>query len=846
MGNRQNNENDEKRNLTDEVKVKEPEIEYINIDNIKKEKFEDENDEFKKLLNIKKNNLVYQFDRLGKEIQKKKTIYDLNEIKDTGNDDTYNKEIVQKECCCCESSTYLKWNFNFIGPLFVIFNLVGVFQLINILKATQNEMIFGIKSFLLNSSRSDNNINNKTIANNTITNNNTDEYYSNIIQNFENLCFQNIPDFNVLFLTSAIGNIFLKYCGYRWSTFIFSIINTLIVIFFGAFDFPEEKYDFYSLILIILFFVLLFISVGSIGLFSQQVFFSGLKKYIDIKYDENVSRNYIYFPYLCFTFIPSYLIFLGINYLLRKYFYDEYFISNIIVFASFLLISIAIYQIYSLAFVKSEKKEKEYSKNIYRMCGYVIYCETKSLKNKNNIEKNIQNKNDIKKIDLNPKEDNKDIPDKNEALIIDDNNKDNNDDKNNNGDKIINDDNKDNNDDKDKENNKDNIEIKEKEEESVSCVSCRLGLKKFFRGVENSSILSIIFLCDFNKLCNDQFPLQHNDDDERCDLGNIPFFLMECCNCENKCLCCENCCCFDEYCYSKCCNIWYIFWSSFICFLCSPLCFCCFCDTLFADGEINEFHQDSEDFCYCYKVQRKTSWICGLLFKNNLLEIIVIYIILKLIVIGFEKQIEENLKNNGININVIIIAVYVGCFLIIALINRLNCCKSDENQLQDKLFNLFGITVWNSFLVVIFSGFSLFGSDGLKDFTNNYLILFPCALTKFYYFILMNSLVKDLDSDNLDLLSNSMIISLFLLIYNLIIWLISLVCDISIDILLLFQFIFGIIISLFTIYIIFYTVIYAIYFAMICITCLWIVILLSNKEKKEKKEKKRKKFFFQK
>ena len=48
MGNRQNNENDEKRNLTDEVKVKEPEIEYINIDNIKKEKFKDENDEFKK------------------------------------------------------------------------------------------------------------------------------------------------------------------------------------------------------------------------------------------------------------------------------------------------------------------------------------------------------------------------------------------------------------------------------------------------------------------------------------------------------------------------------------------------------------------------------------------------------------------------------------------------------------------------------------------------------------------------------------------------------------------------------------------------------------------------------
>ena len=402
MGNQSNEEKPgenelgiEQANLIDEeqkqekdkempVVIPEPVI-FRNLDEEKNQKFESYKAEFEKLLEIKRNNLVYHFDLLKKETQEKKSIFDINEEDNTGknNNNSFNKEIVEKDCCCCESSTYLEWNFIFIGPLFVIINLVGIFQLINILKATQNEMIFGIKSFLLNKTRINNDIEEGNDINNNITNN-INNITSTIMNNFENVCFQNIPDFNVLFLTSAIGNLSLNLCGFRWSTFIFMIINALVVFFFGFFEFPEEKYDdFYTLLLLILYFVLLFISVGSIALFSQQVFFSSLKKYINLDDENKKNQNFIYFPYLCFISILSYFIYMAINYLFRKYFYENFFINNIYLFTVALTVSIIIYQIYSLGFIKSKKIESSNnSKNIYRFCGYLIYCETKNLKKK--------------------------------------------------------------------------------------------------------------------------------------------------------------------------------------------------------------------------------------------------------------------------------------------------------------------------------------------------------------------------------------------------------------------------------------------------------------------------------
>ena len=370
---------------------------------------------------------------------------------------------------------------------------------------------------------------------------------------------------------------------------------------------------------------------------------------------------------------------------------------------------------------------------------------------------------------------------------------------------------------------------------------CRLGLKKFFRQVENSNILNMIFLCDLTNIYEQIIP-ENLRTNISCDCGGIPFWIMDCCECKDR---CQDCCCCQENCYTKFCRMWYIFWSSFCCVLLTPFCFCCFCDTLCAEGEVNELYQNSEDFCYCYKVQRKTSWFCDLLFKNNLLEIIVINIYLELLVVGFGKQIGINLQNNDLNDNFIIIIIYILSFLIIALLNKCKCFEADEKIFNGELYKLSGITILNSFIVTIISGFSLFGNDDLRNFTDKYLIIFPYALTKFYYFILMNSLVKDLDSDNLDLLSNSTIISLFLMIFNIIIWVFTDFIDISIYTLYFFQFIFGIIVALFTLSVFYFRALYMIF---IFLTCLWIILLCDScfGKKREKRKKKRYKFFFQK
>jgi len=400
------------------VPIHENEIKFINMNTFKNQKFEDDDSDFKKLLDIKKNNLIYEFDALKKEIGKKESIFDLNDIDDIKENKFYSsKDIIKKDCCCCESSTFVEWNFKFIGPLFVIFSLVGVYQLINILKATQNEMIFGIKSFLLENITRHNNTDNKIKIIDNITmfdsTNATDEIdiTSEIMYNFENLIFQNLPDFNLMFLTSGIGNIFLNFCGYRLSTAIFVAINCLIVFLYQLMDFPEEKYsDIYSLIFIISYFILLFITIGGISLFSQQIFFDGLRKYMNFKnYDKEISKNITFFHYLCSTSIIAYIIYLGINYILREYLYENYFIINIYIFSSFFGVSIIIYSIYSISFINVEKKVNKNSKNIYRICGYLIYCQTKSLKNNKNVDdeskKNEKNKINEELIDVENKKD---------------------------------------------------------------------------------------------------------------------------------------------------------------------------------------------------------------------------------------------------------------------------------------------------------------------------------------------------------------------------------------------------------------------------------------------------------
>lgn len=153
-------------------------------------------------------------------------------------------------------------------------------------------------------------------------------------------------------------------------------INSVVILIYNSFHFPEEKYvSFYSVLYIILYYIFLYISVGSMALFSQQIYFDGLKKYFSVvSEDKNKNKDKSFFSYLCFTAFPSYFIYIGLNYYFKDKYYKNFFLINIYVYLAFTSFSIIIYFIYSFAFKKGEKILKNsLSKKYCTILGYLIY-----------------------------------------------------------------------------------------------------------------------------------------------------------------------------------------------------------------------------------------------------------------------------------------------------------------------------------------------------------------------------------------------------------------------------------------------------------------------------------------
>ena len=206
-----------------------------------------------------------------------------------------------------------------------------------------------------------------------------------------------------------------------------------------------------------------------------------------------------------------------------------------------------------------------------------------------------------------------------------------------------------------------------------------------------------------------------------------------------------------------------------------PCCQCCLC----CKEEINESNQVNYFFCYCFKVQGFISWFCDLLSKKQLIALITSIILLEIQIIGFEKKLKRNLNEDTNYIFIYIIAYFI-------------MGGSNEMKKSGGYNSTFSFVI---ILATLFSGFSYFGGESLRNFTAKYLEPNVIAMVKFYYFYIMNHLIILYDSNNVDLLSNSMVVSFFLILYNLISYL-------FIDIvfsdqkyeksMMLFQFIFGI------------------------------------------------------
>ena len=209
---------------------------------------------------------------------------------------------------------------------------------------------------------------------------------------------------------------------------------------------------------------------------------------------------------------------------------------------------------------------------------------------------------------------------------------------------------------------------------------------------------------------------------------------------------------------------------------------------------LKESYEEEEIFCYVYQTQRKCSWFCDLFFKNNLVSLIVHNILIELGNIGFEKKLNENLENKEISQNIITIVYYLSMFIFFIIAYTKACFFN----MRKKNFNNFSTlaTFFYTYIIII-SGFSAFNKKKLKSVTDDWLIVIPLAYTKYINFLVLDKLISIIDEENIDVLSNSFIITSIFFTYDILVFFVTDIIDCDSDNLILFQFIVGIIIVLF-------------------------------------------------
>ena len=231
-----------------------------------------------------KGNLVKILDELKEKLEKEEN----KGIEDVYEEYYNNNEMSEREINNKRGKKCLFFNFYVLLSLSVIINLSGIFIIKSIINVVKNLLIYSIKSFFLD--------NNSDIQ----FSKDKDEnfcYFYHSEYNFYRLFYeyslnQNL-DFNLIMVMDFLGQIILRYFGFKISSFIFLLINSISLSLIYNFDFSEynetKRYTIFQLGYILGFFVILFIGVGCSALLSQHILIDSFIKYK--RYKESNKNN---------------------------------------------------------------------------------------------------------------------------------------------------------------------------------------------------------------------------------------------------------------------------------------------------------------------------------------------------------------------------------------------------------------------------------------------------------------------------------------------------------------------------------------------------------------------------
>ena len=182
--------------------------------------------------------------------------------------------------------------FLVLGLIFVIINLVGIFTIRSIMNSLFEILKKSLKYFLWKKS----NLEEYELTD--IENRYNSQY--NFYEQYFNDISKNEVDFDLIMFWDFLGSFFYDYFSYTCTSIFFLIVNSIILAFIGGFDFLDldiktHKYTFFQIIYILLVYLFLWIGVGCSSLLSHQIFIDSFEKLKKNNYfkkkNENSSKN---------------------------------------------------------------------------------------------------------------------------------------------------------------------------------------------------------------------------------------------------------------------------------------------------------------------------------------------------------------------------------------------------------------------------------------------------------------------------------------------------------------------------------------------------------------------------
>ena len=417
--------NDDSNENSDEINELESEIKKDLFQNntISSNKKEDENTKLILKLNKEISRSLFEIDNdiENKDINKEglDKLYD-----DIDNDDeNFTKYQINHKT----NKKLLYFSYFILGPLFSIFFLTGIFQL----KSLYNVLLDLIKE---SSSTSftcyfGSNCNITLIEGER----NVFDFYNYYYESTTNETI----NFNLMMITSTLGNSLVKFKGFTITAFILCLFNFGSMIWLLNFNFNLENlnefnYSLLEILNLVIILILFLIGLGGSSLLSQRILIEShlifkkfkdetkttkLKKSLELE-DKTKSENFTikdsyldgktkdkkkeknenrknnildFFITTCLTTIIGYLGKYSTNLAVDKilvHIYDEFYDKKLflygimILYGISLLISMIIYQIFKLTVFESKEEDKKKKEiKFSKICGYIIYSETKILDN---------------------------------------------------------------------------------------------------------------------------------------------------------------------------------------------------------------------------------------------------------------------------------------------------------------------------------------------------------------------------------------------------------------------------------------------------------------------------------